>query len=435
VNPQNAVTGEESRWLRGDIRGRALWVLLGALLCQAGLGFGYVFGPLAGEIIAEFDWTRAIYSTARAPQLWVISFASPLVGVVVYRFGAQRVLVLSSVLLAAAFFGFSQMRSLWQLSLLTVAMGVVVVGLGDISVGQLVTRWITRSRGLALGIVYTGSNLGGFFLVRYAVGVADGESWRTALIQLAAMALFVITPAALWLVKEPSRVSASPKPAGPAVRPAGEPTPRPSQPRSESGSDLALSAALKTRSFWVLFGSLFTFFFYFLAMLDHLVLYLVDAGLSRAEATHYFTSALGLGVVSKIALGVIADRIPHRIAAILDYGLLAVSSLLLLALPHSALIWGFVLSFGFATAARDVVYPLLIIECFGELHLAPIYGALMLALAPAGSLGSIFAGAVHDHLHSYTPAFYTFAAVNVLAVVALFLLRDERPPGPAGPAG
>ena len=44
--------------------------IVGGLVCQLGLGFGYVFGPLAGEIISDFGWSRASFSAATAPQLW-----------------------------------------------------------------------------------------------------------------------------------------------------------------------------------------------------------------------------------------------------------------------------------------------------------------------------------------------------------------------------
>ncbi len=41
--------------LTGDIRGRAAWVVFGCLVCQMGLGFGYVLNPLAREIIGELN--------------------------------------------------------------------------------------------------------------------------------------------------------------------------------------------------------------------------------------------------------------------------------------------------------------------------------------------------------------------------------------------
>jgi cyanate permease len=83
-------------------------------------------------------------------------------------------------------------------------------------------------------------------------------------------------------------------------------------------------------------------------------------------------------------------------------------------------------AFGFATAARDVVYPLIIIESFGVRYLASIYGALMFAMAPAGSLGPIFAAAIHDSLGSYRWAFAVFVATNLLALAALGFVRNER---------
>ena len=80
----------DPRWgFVGDIRGRAAWVVLGCLVCQFGLGFGYILGPLAGDILSEFGWTRAQLSGARFPQLLATSLTSPFIGWLVIRFGAR----------------------------------------------------------------------------------------------------------------------------------------------------------------------------------------------------------------------------------------------------------------------------------------------------------------------------------------------------------
>jgi MFS family permease len=172
--------GPPGRLWPDDLRGRAFWVVLGCLVCQMGLGYGYVFGPLARDLLDEFGWSRAEYSAARIPQLAVMAAASPLLGILTVRFGARPILIASTALLGIAFAGVSGISSLWQLYALIMLQGLVVTGLGDISVGQMVSRWATRSRGLALGIVYTGSNLGGALMTRLAAWLADHESWRTA---------------------------------------------------------------------------------------------------------------------------------------------------------------------------------------------------------------------------------------------------------------
>jgi MFS family permease len=157
-----------------------------------------------------------------------------------------------------------------------------------------------------------------------------------------------------------------------------------------------------------------------------MVLFLTDVGLPRDAAAAHLSNAIAIGIVSKLGFGWIADRMHPRSALLLDYGLLLLSSLVLLLLPAPGLVWLFVAAFGFATAARDVVTPLIVTHCFGVRSLPQIYGVLMLTLLPGGTLGPIFAGAVHDATGSYAFAFGSFAALNALSWLALTQVRDER---------
>lgn len=397
----------------GELRGRALWVVAGCLVCQMGLGFGYGFSPLAPDILREFGWTRALFSSAQAPQLFVIALASPAVGFLAARFGARPVLSVSVLVLAGAFAGLAGMRSWWQLALGWGVVGVAVAGLGDIAVGAVVAQWVTRARGLALGIVYTGSNLGGALVTRWVAAVADAASWRAALLSLAALALAVLLPFALFAVRD-----------RPGAEAEAEASPRATE--SPSPVDLDVRGALRTRSFWIVAVTLLVFWAYLMTILQHFVLFLVDEGVPRETAAAHLGNAVLMGIFSKIAFGVIADRLSAKRAALLDFGLLAASAALLLALPDPRGVWVFVAVFGFSYAARDVVTPLVVAACFGPRNLAQIYGVLMLTILPGGTLGPVLAGWTHDRTGSYTPAFAAIAAANLLAFALLLGLRDER---------
>ena len=85
-----------------------------------------------------------------------------------------------------------------------------------------------------------------------------------------------------------------------------------------------------------------------------------------------------------------------------------------------------ILSFGFSQACRDVVYPLVLGRCFGDRYLGEIYGAMTLTLLPGGALGPLFAAVLRDRLGDYELAFGVFAILNVLALLGLFLVRNER---------
>ncbi len=201
-----------------------------------------------------------------------------------------------------------------------------------------------------------------------------------------------------------------------------------------SERDLDARTALRTRSFWIIAIGLAGFWAYLFAMLQHFPLALVDAGVPRELATAHWANAVFMGMFSKIAFGWIADHLPAKTSLLLDYGLLAISSLLLLGVSTrgDATIEGFVLTFGFSYAARDVVTPLIIAYCFGSRDLAQIYGVLMLTIL-IGPLGGTFAGWVHDQTGSYQVAFETLAATNAATFALLFAVRDERRPRCARP--
>ena len=401
--------------LQAELSARSILVMFGCLIAQMGLAYGYAFPVLAQDILSETGWTRSELAGARLPQIAAMAAASPFIGSWVVRIGGRKVITASVALLGLVFFFlFPRVENLAFYYGLMIVTGIALAGIGDISVGQVVSLWFNRSRGLLLGIVYAGSNLGGLLLVPWVAGIASERGWRDAMGAMGLVGLLLMLPAVGLLVR--SRKQTPPSSTAEA---SSEPN------RMESDRDLNLAAALRTRSFWILAISLFAFFFYFLALLEHMVLYLTDMGLERGDAVARYTLAIGLGIWSKLGLGFVTDRISDRYSILIDYGLLVLSSLILLVAPGSLVIWAFVISFGFSYAARDVVYPLIVTYCFGLRYMAPIYGALMVSLL-FGAAGPFFAAWVHDQQGSYDLAFRVFALMNVLCLGSLFFLRNER---------
>ncbi len=401
------------------IPARGRWALVGCLVCQIGLGTAYVFSPILKTIVAEFEWSRAAFSLGRAPLILAMSLSFPVVGALADRYGPRFVLSGCTVLLGASFGLMSRMDGYAEFLLLNAMLGFALAGLGDIVVGAVAAQWVTAGRGLVLGIVYTGSNIGGTIVPLLAARILESESWRLALMSVAVGAVVLILPFAAFAVRGPAsgeRVLET----GPADR--------------DGGTDLDLGQALRTRSFWLLAGVLFAFYFYYVAIIEHLVPHLTDIGYSNARAAASLSFSVALGIGGKLAIGMLADRIATRTATLLNFALLTLASFLLLAVGTPGVLPVFLVLQGFATAAENVLLPLMVAECFGVRHLARIYGALMLALF-AGVLGQVFAGAVFDQRGSYELAFVCFAVLNVGALVALAGARDERSAEVSGAMG
>ncbi len=414
------ITRLRSRLAATELRGRALWVVIGCLICQMGLGLTYVKSGLSTELIEALHLSRTQFSGANTPQLAFQALASPLAGYLTVRYGASRVLAGSSIFFALVFLVFARAETVAGFYFAVAGVGLGAAGMGDVTIGHVVTQWIRKNRGLALGIAYAGSNLGGSAMMLLTGAVAERFGLRSALLSVVLFALVVLLPASLFMVRDRDR---EPRPTGERDDAAAR-----AQAALDDDASLDLRAALRTRTFWILTTTLFTFFFYFTGILDHFVLFLTDTGLSNQDARSYLSQAIGLGIVSKIAGGFVADRIPQEKAILYDYGLLAVSSLVLLFLPHPILLPVFVLSYGFSQAARDVVYPLVIERCFGARHLASIYGTMTLTLLPGAALGPLMAARLRDTHGDYQLAFAIFAGLNLFSVAALLLVRDERAP-------
>jgi MFS family permease len=172
--------------------------------------------------------------------------------------------------------------------------------------------------------------------------------------------------------------------------------------------------------------SLVSFWMLLVTVLQHYVLYLMDSGITRGEATSHMANVVLMGAVSKLVFGWVADRLTPAGAMKLDYAMLAVSAGLLLVPPGPVVIWSFVVLMGFSYAARDVVTPLVIGHCFGIRYLAPLYGVLMLSFPVGGSVAPIVAGYVQDETGSYQIAFAVITGMLLVSFLLLFFLRDER---------
>jgi MFS family permease len=384
-------------------------VLLGCFVAQMGLGCGYVFSATLKHVVADFEWSRAAYAAGGIPLLLAMGLSAPLIGTLSERIGARTVVASAALLLGGSLLVLSRMQSLVEFYLASALLGLGMTGVGDVVIGALASRWVHVGRGLVLGVVFVGSNVGGAAVPLLAEQVAATASWRSAFVVIAVVTVALILPVALTLLREPTAdgsVEAT------AVSDASEPS-------------LDLSEALRTRSFWILAGALLAFYFYYLGVNQHLVAFVSDLGYSDARAAASLGFAVFLGAFAKLAMGWATDRFSRKAALIGNFALLCVGSVLVLAAAWPPLLIGFLVIHGFAVAAENVVLPVIVAECFGVRHLARIYGALMITLFPGGALGPIFAGAVFDRMGSYQIAFGTFALVNLLALLALLGLRRE----------
>jgi MFS family permease len=397
-----------------------IWLVFGCMVCQMGAGFFYASRALAPDVIADLGWTRTMWSTGMAPMLFVSSIGQAFVGAACIRFGVRPVVVASSLCLIAAFGVLTTMHSYAQFYVAMMLLALGNAGIGDVSIGGVITRWFERGRGIALGFAFVGSNIGAVIFVHAIASAATWTSWRQATFAVALGGGLLILPFAFFVVRDPRP--------GEGLLAAVADDPQEDVVATASAASLTLRAAIRQPAFWIFFHTIFCYALVQLGMIDHLILYLTDLGYSKVEAAGALELTVGAGIVSKLSAGVIAQRFSAKRVLVINTVVLTVSLALVPFASDPRILTIFGLLFGVSVAARDVLVPLFVAEIFGARYFAQIFGALMIAFFPGGGLGPLALARVHDVLGSYRPGFAACVVLLATAAIGLAFVRSEREP-------
>ncbi|MEZ5458958.1 MAG: MFS transporter [Steroidobacteraceae bacterium] len=167
------------------------WRVLAA--CVVGLACGMAtavvstFGVFVGPLREAFGWSQSEAFAA----LLVITLTSaplaPVVGGIVDRFGARRVVLLAFACEALIFASFYwQGTSIWSFYARFVAFALFALATTHVAFARVITLWFDRRRGLALGIALSGVGIGGFLWPLFAQAMIEQHGWRNAYLLLAA---------------------------------------------------------------------------------------------------------------------------------------------------------------------------------------------------------------------------------------------------------
>jgi len=371
-----------------------------------------------GEVMDEFGWTRSeatMVFTYKNIFTAVVSLF--LIGPIVQRFGLRVVIVGSCITVGVGMLAFLFVNSLTTYyivgSIMGIGMGGVFVG-----VGIFISRWFYRNQGLALGIVLSGTSIGGFIFPIITAALIDAFGWRVAVAGISLGIWFIALPLYLWKAKEnPSELDILPEAAN-------------------TSSDFELIEKIKAADlghelydllrhpmFWLASASIFLVAVVDFGMLQHTMLYVErDLGLDRKLAVFSLSAIFAVSLAGKLCAGWFYDR--TSIMGIRIWYLF-MSATVLLALSVQG-----VLSLAVFAIARGIAHGGFVSEmmimakhCFGPRlmnQVGPIfYGFFVIGAA----VGPMILSIMYDHFGGYTEGFVLFAGLGALAAGLLLWVR------------
>ncbi len=292
---------------------------------------------------------------------------------------------------------------------------------GLIQIGAAVTagKWFARLRGRATGLVMFGSSGGIIILapvVQLVIGLWD---WRVAWVTLAGVMLVVgVIPSGLLVRRQPEDQ--------------GLTVDGDSNPGNGDGSGanadlrvVALSAVIRTPTFWLILLSLFLVATATSGIGLHLVPHLTQQGLSPGEAVSAVSVMSISGALSAVTCGLLAERAPPKLLLILAYLIGAASMWVLMGADNLPETYVFAVLQGIVGTGINTLAPILWASYYGRGSLGSIFGVSRAAQVVGFAVGPLASAVVYDRTESYQGAFLALAA---LAVVAAILLATARRP-------
>lgn len=404
------------------------WYIVAASLAITTVGMGgglYLFGVMLPPLLSDFRWTRADLSGANSLAMIVMGLLGPVVGRLIDRYDARWLMVTGAVCCGLGFGAQSVIGTVPALSRIAGPLaqlyacyalyGAGLAGVGFVPVNTIVSRWFTRRRGLALGIVSVGIGLGGLLTIP-AGWLIDRLGWR------AASALIGFTIAAVAVPLELLVIRSRPEDMGLAAD--GDEAPAHQAPVGAAGPARPESV-LWSSTFWALsvaFG-IYTVAVTIVRVFG--IALLQDKGL-EAPAARAVMGALAIwGIVGKVVCGGLADRVPVRAIATSAFLLEALGTLFLLGPATALATASFAAVYGVPMGGIAALQPLVVAKYFGSATFGAVYGTLMLFLTFAAAAGPVLAGRVYDLGAGYQP---TLVACSVATAAAAGLMLVAKKP-------
>jgi MFS family permease len=389
----------------------AWWRLAAALALSTlgGIGLWSVVVSLPA-IQAEFGVDRADASLPYTATMVGFAIGGVLMGRLADRFGVMAPVILGALMLGAGYVAAANATTLWQF-ILAQALLIGLLG-SSATFGPLVadvSLWFQRRRGIAVAIVASGNYLAGTIwppVLQYAI---EAVGWRQAHMAIGAVCVAAMLPLALSLRRRAPVEDSS---------------------ALLSARDIADTLRMSPATLQVLLLVAGLACCIAMSMPQvHIVAYCADLGYGPARGAQMLSLMLGLGIVSRLISGLIADRIGGVGTLILGSTLQCLA--LLFYLPFDGLASLYVVSALFGLSQGGIVpsYALIVREYFPAREAGARVSLVLMATIVGMALGGWMSGAIYDLTGSYRAAFLNGIGWNLLNMsIALWLLLGRLRP-------
>jgi len=377
--------------------------------------YTFSFGAFIAPIEEEFGWSRAEISIGLSVITISAGLLTPLLGMIVDRFGPRRVGLPGAIsyMLTFGILGLTT-DNVWVWWGLWSLLSLTIIGIKPLVWTTAVASTFTRTRGFALAVALCGGGLASAFAPALATWAIDTFGWRLAYPFLGLSMGAVIVPIlyfGLHSGADKAKAKASKTDA--------------KQPDTILYG-VSARKAFKTASFFQLAIAAFLFTVAAIGLVPNLMPILSSFDFGRTEAAAIAGTAGLASIGGRLVTGFLLDRLPANLVAGTVVVLPIISCLLLLSFPGDTMIAIIaVMIIGLSLGSEVDVMAFMTARQFGTLSYGTIFGVISGLWAIASGIGPTAANRIYDVTGGYELALQ--GAIPLFAATSILLYTLGKP--------
>ena len=275
---------------------------------------------------------------------------------------------------------------------------------------KIISGWFEEKRGLAIGLAFMGSGLGGMLFSALGGVWIEQFGWRRVFFIYALIIAAVALPIVFFFLKE--------RPDG--VAPLGSA----GKPEKLYGPNFA--SAVRMPRFAALLVITAVIGIVTAVQCGIMVPHITDLGFDATYAALLYAAYQGALAAVKVLMGLISDRLGAKRAGWIAMAGCGLSCLFLLLAANIVFHVPAVITVAVGAASSTVLYPLLTRYCFGNMAYFSLYGCISAVNSLTTSASYILQNAVYDATGSYSAVFIACIGLSLLGMAMLPILKKTK---------
>ena len=371
-------------------------------------------------VTEHFGWQRKSFSFGLT-LMYVMQMAGSVLSGRIYRkIPVLRIMKIAVFVQPAAYFLLSFAGNLPVFYLLFLLVGACCPFLGFQAFTVIIANWFEEKRGLATGIAFMGSGLGGMIFNALGGVLIENLGFAAVYRIYAVIIAAVAVPMVYLLIRE--------KPADCSLLPYGERPGTDGKFFHEVIYGASWGEALRSKELYLLLFSALAIGFSTSVLSASIVTNVSDSGYLPTYAA--MVNAVYLGGVSlgKIILGGMFDRFGMKKALLIALlmQMIGLSGMYFANLQPMHIL--LVLGASIGCASGTVAFPLMTQAVFGNRDYTALAGLMMALGNLGGCIAPFFGNAVFDAAGSYRIAYIAAAVITVLTLVTSLIVKTIPKP-------